>query len=98
MEATAEPEPPRAAVVTGGSSVCIDSWFLDAAPSVRCVVSTGADVDHIDLTECARRGVASYTDVADYAVWLLLDVLSGRFIFFYLIDEVFLVNIIVLGI
>ncbi|KAK1677203.1 hypothetical protein QYE76_038051 [Lolium multiflorum] len=90
--APAAPEPPRAAVVTGGCSVRVDAWFLDAAPSIRCVVSTGAGVDHIDLAECARRGVAVAnsgdvysTDVADYAVGLLLDVLrqlsaAGRYV------------------
>ncbi|XP_047068790.1 glyoxylate/hydroxypyruvate reductase HPR3-like [Lolium rigidum] len=90
--AAAAPEPPRAAVVTGSSSVRVDAWFLDAAPSIRCVISTGAGVDHIDLAECARRGVAVgnsgdvySTDVADYAVGLLLDVLrqvsaAGRYV------------------
>jgi hydroxypyruvate reductase 2 len=80
--------------------VRVYAWFLDAAPSVRCIVSTDAGVDHIDLAECARHGVAvaNSTDVADYAVGLLLDVLSGRFLFFYLIVEVFLGKIIVLGI
>jgi lactate dehydrogenase-like 2-hydroxyacid dehydrogenase len=54
--------------------------------------SQGAGVDHIDLAECARRGVAVgnsgdvySTDVADYAVGLLLDVLrqlsaAGRYV------------------
>uniref|UniRef100_A0A453AAY2 D-isomer specific 2-hydroxyacid dehydrogenase NAD-binding domain-containing protein n=1 Tax=Aegilops tauschii subsp. strangulata TaxID=200361 RepID=A0A453AAY2_AEGTS len=49
---------------------------------LRCVLTTGAGIDHIDLAECARRGVAVAnsgevfsTDVADYAVGLLLDVL-----------------------
>ncbi|KAM0900878.1 hypothetical protein ACQ4PT_020347 [Festuca glaucescens] len=90
--AAAAPEPPRAAVVTGGCSVRVDASFLDALPSLRCVVSTGAGVDHIDLAECARRGVVVgnsgevySTDVADYAVGLLLDVLrqlsaAGRYV------------------
>ncbi|CAM0908121.1 unnamed protein product [Alopecurus aequalis] len=90
--AGAEPEPPRAAVVVGGGSVRVDASFLDAVPSLRCVVSTGAGVDHVDLAECARRGVAVAnsgevysTDVADYAVGLLLDVLrqlsaAGRYV------------------
>jgi hydroxypyruvate reductase 2 len=80
--AAAEPEPPRAAIVVAGGSVLVDASFLDALPSLRCVVSTGAGVDHIDLAECARRGVAVgnsgevySTDVADYAVGLLIDVL-----------------------
>ncbi|KAM0900880.1 hypothetical protein ACQ4PT_020348 [Festuca glaucescens] len=80
--AAAEPEPPRAAIVVGGGSVLVDVSFLDALPSLRCVVSTGAGVDHIDLAECARRGIAVgnsgevySTDVADYAVGLMIDVL-----------------------
>jgi hydroxypyruvate reductase 2 len=80
--AAAEPDPPRAAIVVGGGSVVVDVSFLDAVPSLRCVVSTGAGVDHIDVAECERRGVAVgnsgevySTDVADYAVGLLLDVL-----------------------
>ncbi|KAF7005874.1 hypothetical protein CFC21_020973 [Triticum aestivum] len=78
--AAAVPEPPRAMVIWGG--VRVDASFLDAAPSLRCVVSTAAGLDHIDLAECARRGVAVANsgevysaDVADYAVGLLLDVL-----------------------
>ncbi|XP_044963945.1 glyoxylate/hydroxypyruvate reductase HPR3-like [Hordeum vulgare subsp. vulgare] len=78
--AAAVPEPPRATVIWAG--VRVDASFLDAAPSLRCVVSTAAGLDHIDLAECARRGVAVAnsgevysTDVADHAVGLLLDVL-----------------------
>lgn len=90
--AAAAPDPPRAAIVVGGGSVVVDASLLDAVPSLRCVVSTGAGVDHIDLAECARRGVAVgnsgevySTDVADYAVGLLLDVLlqvsaAGRYV------------------
>jgi glyoxylate/hydroxypyruvate reductase len=90
--AAALPEPPRAAVVMGGGPVRGDAAFLDAVPSLRCVVSTAAGVDHIDLDECARRGVVVAnsgsvysTDVADHAVGLLIDVLrrlteAGRFV------------------
>ncbi|XP_039853071.1 glyoxylate/hydroxypyruvate reductase HPR3-like, partial [Panicum virgatum] len=82
--AAARPDPARAAVVVGGYSARVDASFLDAVPSVRFVFSTGAGVDHIDLHECARRGVAVAvansgtvysTDVADHAVGLLIDVL-----------------------
>ncbi|OQU81055.1 hypothetical protein SORBI_3006G004600 [Sorghum bicolor] len=80
--AAAEPDPPRAAVVMGGRSVRADAAFLDAVPSVRCLLSTAAGVDHIDLAECARRGVAVANsgtvysaDVADHAVGMLVDVL-----------------------
>jgi glyoxylate/hydroxypyruvate reductase len=90
--AAALPEPPRAAVVMGGGPVRGDAAFLDAVPSLRCVVSTAAGVDHIDLDECAPRGVVVAnsgsvysTDVADHAVGLLIDVLrrlmaAGRFV------------------
>ncbi|WVZ83150.1 hypothetical protein U9M48_030323 [Paspalum notatum var. saurae] len=90
--AAADPDPPRAAVVVGGGAVRVDAAFLDAVPSLRFVFSTGAGVDHIDLAECARRGVAVAnsgrvysTDVADHAVSLLIDVLrrvsaSQRFV------------------
>lgn len=90
--AAAEPDPPRAAVVMGGGAVRADAAFLDAVPSVRCLVSTAAGVDHIDLAECARRGVAVANsgtiysaDVADHAVGMLIDVLrrvsaAGRFV------------------
>ncbi|KAL6885557.1 hypothetical protein ACP4OV_010336 [Aristida adscensionis] len=80
--AAAAPEPPRAAVVVGGGAVRVDAAFLDAVPSLRCVVGTGAGVDHVDLGECARRGVlvansgtVYSADVADHAVGLLVDVL-----------------------
>ena len=50
--------------------------------AVRCLVSTAAGVDHIDLAECAHRGVAVANsgtvysaDVADHAVGMLVDVL-----------------------
>ncbi|KAL6650213.1 hypothetical protein ACP70R_009138 [Stipagrostis hirtigluma subsp. patula] len=76
------PDPPRAAIVMGGGPVRVDAAFLDAVPSLRCIVSTAAGVDHIDLHECARRGVAVANsgrvysaDVADHAVGLLIDVL-----------------------
>ena len=55
---------------------------LDLFPSLRIVVGSSAGVDHIDLAECRRRGIAVTTaadasseNVADYAVALLLDVL-----------------------
>ncbi|KAL6650222.1 hypothetical protein ACP70R_009147 [Stipagrostis hirtigluma subsp. patula] len=80
--AAAAPDPPRAAVIMGGGSVRVDAAFLDAIPSLRCVVGTGAGVDHVDLDECARRGVlvansgtVYSADVADHAVGLLIDVL-----------------------
>jgi hydroxypyruvate reductase 2 len=80
--AAAQPEPPRAALVVGGGAIRVDAAFLDAAPYLRCVVTTAAGLDHVDLTECARRGVlvagageVFSADVADHAVGLLIDVL-----------------------
>ncbi|TVU06878.1 hypothetical protein EJB05_46914, partial [Eragrostis curvula] len=80
--AAAVPGPPRAAVVWAGGPFRVDAAFLDAVPSLRCVISTAAGVDHIDLHECARRGVVVAnsgnvysTDVADHAVGMLVDVL-----------------------
>ncbi|XP_074285552.1 glyoxylate/hydroxypyruvate reductase HPR3-like [Silene latifolia] len=55
---------------------------LDHIPSLRCIVSTTAGVDYIDLDECRRRGIlvanaagVSSTDCADFAVGLVVDVL-----------------------
>ena len=80
--AAAEPDPSRAALVVAGGAVLVDAAFMDALPSLRCVVTTGAGVDHIDLAACARRGVAVAgagkifsVDVADHAVGLLIAVL-----------------------
>ncbi|KAL6594045.1 hypothetical protein ACP70R_048946 [Stipagrostis hirtigluma subsp. patula] len=81
--ATAEdPQAPRAVLVAGGGAILVDEAFLDAAPSLRCVVTTSAGVDHVDLAECKSRGVAVAgagtvysADVADHAVGLLIDVL-----------------------
>ncbi|KAM0825901.1 hypothetical protein ACQ4PT_069235 [Festuca glaucescens] len=82
--AATEPEPPRAALVVGGGAIRVDAAFLDAAPYLRCVVTTAAGLDHVDLAECARRGVlvagageVFSTDVADHAVGLLIDVLRN---------------------
>uniref|UniRef100_J3KUL6 D-isomer specific 2-hydroxyacid dehydrogenase NAD-binding domain-containing protein n=1 Tax=Oryza brachyantha TaxID=4533 RepID=J3KUL6_ORYBR len=80
--AAADPDPPRAALVVAGGAIRVDSAFLDAVPSLGCVVTTGAGVDHIDLAECARRGVVVAnsgkvysSDVADHAVGMLIDVM-----------------------
>jgi hydroxypyruvate reductase 2 len=82
--AAAADDPPRVTVVPGSGVVRVDAVFLDAVPSLRCVVSVSAGLNHVDLPECARRGVAVANaagiyscDVADYAVGLLIDVLRG---------------------
>lgn len=82
--AAADDDPPRVAVVPGSGVVRVESAFFDAVPSLRCIVTISAGLNHIDLPECARRGVAVTNaagiysaDVADYAVGLLIDVLRG---------------------
>ncbi|KAL3536905.1 hypothetical protein ACH5RR_000271 [Cinchona calisaya] len=69
------------AVFTSGTFQHLNST-LQLLPSVRVVVTTSVGLDHIDLNQCRRRGIAvAYTpaifsaDVADLAVGLLIDVL-----------------------
>lgn len=69
------------------AALCSGTFSLTAAvlgnlPSLRLVVTTSAGLNHIDLAECRRRGIAVAhagnifsADVADLAVGLLLDVL-----------------------
>ena len=70
----------RALICVGPTPVTADT--LDHLPSLRLVVGSSAGLDHVDLAECHRRGIAvtnsgdAYSEnVADYAVALLLDVL-----------------------
>ncbi|KAI6702635.1 hypothetical protein NL676_011771 [Syzygium grande] len=60
----------------------VAAGLLDLLPSLRVVVTTSAGLNHIDLPECRRRGVAVANagevfsdDVADAAIALALDVL-----------------------
>ncbi|XP_065858121.1 glyoxylate/hydroxypyruvate reductase HPR3-like [Euphorbia lathyris] len=60
----------------------LNSDALARLPSLQVIVGSSAGVDHIDLVECSRRGIAVTNvssafceDVADCAVALLLDVL-----------------------
>lgn len=60
----------------------ITADLLRQLPSVRLVVADGTGVNHIDLAECARRGIAVTNtgdvfaeDTADYGVGLLISVL-----------------------
>ncbi|KAM6601259.1 hypothetical protein CsatA_020868 [Cannabis sativa] len=69
-----------AILCAGGIQISAD--LLSQLPSVRLVVTASAGVNHIDVPECRRRGIAvtnagdSLTeDVADMAVGLLIDVL-----------------------
>ncbi|XP_048131916.1 glyoxylate/hydroxypyruvate reductase HPR3-like [Rhodamnia argentea] len=69
------------AILTSGK-VPVTADMLRRLPEVRLVVTTSAGLNHIDLAECRRRGIAianaggAYSeDVADLAVGLLIDVL-----------------------
>ncbi|KAK4752292.1 hypothetical protein SAY87_021090 [Trapa incisa] len=68
----------QAVVTTGGISFHAD--LMSMMPDLRLIVTTSAGLDHIDLAECRRRGIAIacagdvYSEVvADLAVGLLLD-------------------------
>ncbi|XP_074574699.1 glyoxylate/hydroxypyruvate reductase HPR3-like [Curcuma longa] len=70
----------RAVISTGLAAV--DAPLIRALPFLGFVFTTSVGVEHIDLAECARRGIAVTNagaifsrDVADYAVGLLVDVL-----------------------
>ncbi|XP_048131914.1 glyoxylate/hydroxypyruvate reductase HPR3-like [Rhodamnia argentea] len=70
----------EAILTYGGAPVTAD--MLRRLPEARLVVTASAGLNHIDLAECRRRGIAiacsgdAYTDaVADLAVGLLIDVL-----------------------
>ncbi|KAF7846860.1 hypothetical protein BT93_L3657 [Corymbia citriodora subsp. variegata] len=72
------PAPPR----RSSQGVPVTTDILRRLPGVRLVVTTSAGLNHIDLAECRRRGVAVasagevYSDeVADLAIGLLIDVL-----------------------
>ncbi|MQL87378.1 hypothetical protein Taro_019902 [Colocasia esculenta] len=69
------------------SAVCfpgcgVSARLLALLPRLECVVTPSMGVNHIDMAECQRRGVAVANagavfcaDTADYAVGLLIDVL-----------------------
>ncbi|XP_042512717.1 glyoxylate/hydroxypyruvate reductase HPR3-like [Macadamia integrifolia] len=72
----------RALLCSGGTGIPVTADVLRFLPSLRCIVTTSAGLNHIDLAECRRRGIAIANsgdafseDVADYAIGLLLDVL-----------------------
>ncbi|KAM7512053.1 hypothetical protein LguiB_010928 [Lonicera macranthoides] len=59
----------------------VTSDLLRKLPAVRIIVTSSAGVNHIDLTECRRRGISVCNagtvfseDVADTAVGLVIDV------------------------
>ncbi|KAK1305434.1 Glyoxylate/hydroxypyruvate reductase HPR3 [Acorus calamus] len=60
----------------------IDSAIISALPRLQLVLTPSAGMNHIDLAECRRKGIAVANagtvfsvDTADYAVGLVLDVL-----------------------
>ncbi|KAI3834814.1 hypothetical protein MKW92_022862 [Papaver armeniacum] len=60
----------------------VTSETIDLLPSLGCVITSSAGLDHIDLVKCRRRGIVIgnaggiYSeDVADLAVGLLIDAL-----------------------
>ncbi|KAJ6833061.1 putative glyoxylate/hydroxypyruvate reductase HPR3 isoform X2 [Iris pallida] len=60
----------------------VDAETIRSLPRLELVVATGAGVDHVDMDECRRRGIAVTNaggvfadDSADYAVGLVIDVL-----------------------
>ncbi|KAI3429010.1 uncharacterized protein J3R85_008829 [Psidium guajava] len=69
-----------AILTSGGAPITAD--MLRRLPKVRLVITTSAGLNHIDLAECRRRGIAIASagdvyseEVADLAVGLLIDVL-----------------------
>ncbi|XP_043718065.1 glyoxylate/hydroxypyruvate reductase HPR3-like [Telopea speciosissima] len=70
----------RAILCSGLTPITVDA--LRCLPSLQCIVTTSAGLNHIDLAECRRRGIsiansgdAFSEDVAEYAIGLYLDVL-----------------------
>lgn len=69
------------AVVTTDVSFLVNADLIGLLPSLRLVVTGSAGTDHVDLSECRRRGIQVASagnlysdDVADLAVALLIDV------------------------
>ncbi|XP_048322102.1 glyoxylate/hydroxypyruvate reductase HPR3-like [Ziziphus jujuba] len=70
------------AMLSSANGPLITAQILQMLPSLRVIVTTSAGLDHVDLLECRRRGIAVANagnvfseDVADMAVGLLIDVL-----------------------
>lgn len=69
----------RALLTSGGAPVTAD--LIGMLPELQLVLTTSAGLNHVDLSECRRRGIAVADaagmfseDVAEVAVGLLLDV------------------------
>lgn len=72
------------AMIASGHTQITGVDILDHLPNLRCIVTTTAGLNYIDLAECRRRGIAvssagdSYSDdCAESAVALLIDVLRN---------------------
>uniref|UniRef100_A0A2N9HHQ7 D-isomer specific 2-hydroxyacid dehydrogenase NAD-binding domain-containing protein n=1 Tax=Fagus sylvatica TaxID=28930 RepID=A0A2N9HHQ7_FAGSY len=70
------------AMLCYGTGPPISADIIRLLPSLKLVATTSAGLNHIDLTECRKRGIAIANagevfseDVADMAVALLIDVL-----------------------
>jgi hypothetical protein len=70
------------AMLCSGTGPPISADIIRLLPSLKLVATTSAGLNHIDLTECRKRGIAIANagevfseDVADMAVALLIDVL-----------------------
>ncbi|OVA00171.1 D-isomer specific 2-hydroxyacid dehydrogenase [Macleaya cordata] len=79
---TTHPQSHSVRALICGAHTPVTSETLNSLPSLGCVLTTTAGLDHIDLAECRRRGIVIgnagtvYSeDVADFAVALLIDVL-----------------------
>ncbi|GAB4861861.1 hypothetical protein Ancab_037117 [Ancistrocladus abbreviatus] len=71
-----------AMLVTGAGPPITKDDVLQYLPSLVCIVTTSAGLNHIDMAECRRRSIAVANtgdvysnDVADATVALLIDVL-----------------------
>ncbi|KAL2892342.1 Glyoxylate/hydroxypyruvate reductase HPR3 [Bienertia sinuspersici] len=70
------------AMLAGGHNLINAGEILDHLPQLRCITTTTAGLNYIDVAECRRRGIAiasagdAYSDdCADCAVGLLIDVM-----------------------
>ncbi|XP_042510853.1 glyoxylate/hydroxypyruvate reductase HPR3-like [Macadamia integrifolia] len=76
---TTQAQSVRALLCSSGTHVTADA--LRCLPSLQCIVTASAGLNHIDLAECRHRGIAiansgdSFSeDTADYAIGLFFDV------------------------
>ncbi|XP_042512720.1 glyoxylate/hydroxypyruvate reductase HPR3-like [Macadamia integrifolia] len=81
---TTQAQSVRALLCSSGTHVTADA--LRCLPSLQCIVTASAGLNHINLAECRQRGIAiansgdSFSeDAADYAIGLFLDVLRRIF-------------------